>query len=93
MRNSFLKKLNSNINKTKKVADNYKKVWLNLPYLGDTGDHLVKYLIQKLNKSFNKNAKIIKRYKANRLAVFCDNKDHIQFQEKANVVNRITCPG
>ena len=54
---------------------------------------MAKNLIKKLNKSFNENVKIIKRYQANRLAVFCGNKDHIQFQEKANVVNRITCPG
>ena len=25
--------------------------------------------------------------------MFCSNKDHIQFQQKANVVCRITCPG
>ena len=25
--------------------------------------------------------------------MFCSNKDHIQFQQKPNVVYRITCPG
>ena len=25
--------------------------------------------------------------------MFCSNKDHIQFQQKANVIYRITCPG
>ena len=25
--------------------------------------------------------------------MLCSNKDHIHFQQKANVVHRITCPG
>ena len=46
VRNSLLKILNSNINKTKEqTLDDRKKVWLNLPYLGDKGDHLTKILI------------------------------------------------
>ena len=35
----------------------------------------------------------INLYNANKLAMFCSKKDHIQFQQKANVVYRITCPG
>ena len=92
--NSLLKRLNSNMNKTKEqTADDHKKVWLNLPYLGDKGEHLTKSLFQKLNKCFNENVKFIKGYKTNKLAMFCSNKDHIQSQQKANVIYRITCPG
>ena len=92
--NSLLKRLNSNINKTKEqTVNDRKKIWLNLPYLGDKGDHLTKSLIRKLNKCFNENVKLIKRYKTNKLGMFCSNKDHIQFQQKANIVYRIMCPG
>ena len=38
--------------------------------------------IQKLNKNFNENVKFIKRYKKNRLAMFCSPKDHFQFNRK-----------
>ena len=90
MRISLLERLKSNINKTKEqTIDDPKKIWLNLPYLGDKGDHLTKSLIRKLNKCFNENVKFIKRYKT----MFCSNKDHIQVQQKANVIYKITCPG
>ena len=61
VRNTLQKRLNSNINKTKgQTVDDRKKIWLNLPYLGDKGDHLTKSLIRKLNKCFNENVKFIK---------------------------------
>ena len=89
--NSLLKRLNSNINKTKEqTVDDRKKFWLSLPYLGGKGDRLAKILFRKLNKCFNEYVKFIKCYK---LATFCSNKDHIQFQQKANVIHRITCSG
>ena len=82
------------MNKTKEqTVDDRKKVWLNLPYLGEKGDHLTKSLIRKLNKCFNENVKFIKRYKTNKLAMFCSNKDHIQLQQKANIIYRITYSG
>ena len=88
VRNSLLKRLNSSINKTKEqTVDDRKKVWLNLPYLGDEVDDLTKSLIRKLNKCFNENVKFLKRYKTNKLGMFCSNKDHIQLQQK------LTCPG
>ena len=94
VRNSLLKRLSSNINKTKEqIIDNRKKVWLNLPYLGDKGDHLTKGLIRKLNRCFKENVKFIKRYNTKKLAMFCSSKDQIQFRQKANVIYRITCPG
>ena len=50
------------MNKTKEqTLDDRKKVSLNLPYLGDKGDHLTKSLIRKLNKCFNENVKLIMR--------------------------------
>ena len=36
---------------------------------------------------------LINLYNANKFAMFCSKKDHTQFQQKANVVYRITCPG
>ena len=44
------------------IVDDPKKVWLNIPYLSDQGDHLTKRLIQKLNKCFNGNVKFINGY-------------------------------
>ena len=50
------------MNKTKEqIIDNRKKVWLNLPYLGQKGDPLMKSLIQKLNKHFYENVKFINK--------------------------------
>ena len=64
--NSFLKRSNSNMNKTKEqIVDNLTKVWLNLPYLGDKGDYLINSLTRKLSKCFNENMKFIKHYKTN----------------------------
>ena len=41
------------MNKTKEQTfDDRKKVWLNLPYLGDKGDHLTKSLIRKVKQMF-----------------------------------------
>ena len=54
--------------------------------LSDKGDHLTRSLIRKLNRCFNKNVKFMKRYKTNKLAMFCSSKDYVQFQKKANVV-------
>ena len=94
VRNSLLKRLNPNMNKTKEqTVDDHKKVCLNLPYLGENGDHLTKSLIRKLNKCFNENVKFIKRYKTNKRAMYCSNKDHIQLQQRANIICRITYPG
>ena len=42
---------------------------------------------------FKENAKFIKRYKTNKLVMFCSSKDQIQFQKKTNVIFKITCPG
>ena len=62
--NSLLKRLNSNINKTKEqTVDDRKKFWLSLPYLGGKGDRLAKILFRKLNKCFNEYVKFIKCYK------------------------------
>ena len=92
VRNSLLKRLNSNINKKKEqTADDRKKIWMNIPYLGDKRDHLTKRLIRKLNKCLNENVKFMQCYKTNKLAMFCSIKD--QFQPNTNVVYRITCPG
>ena len=41
----------------------------------------------------NENVKFVKRYKTNKPGLFCSNKDDIQFQQKTNVVYRITCSG
>ena len=94
MRNFLLIGLSSNINKTKeRIIDNRKKVWLNLPRLRDKRDHLTKGLIRKLNKYFKENIKFVKLFNTKKLAMFCSSKDQIQFQQKDNVIYRITCPG
>ena len=50
------------MNKTREqISDNRKKVWLNLPYLGEKGDTLIKNVIQKLNKHFYENVKFINK--------------------------------
>ena len=73
--------------KKEQTADDCKKIWLNVPYLGDKRDHLTKRLIQKLNKCLNENVKFMQCYKTKKLAMFCSIKD--QFQPNTNAVYRI----
>ena len=44
----------------KKKCRRFAKVWINLPYLVDKGDHLTKNFIRKLKKCFHENVEFIK---------------------------------
>ena len=53
LRNSLLKRLSSKINKTKEqTVDDRKKIWLNLPYLGDKRRPFDETFNSKINQMF-----------------------------------------
>ena len=73
--------------------DDRKKIWLDLPYNGKLGKKLVTSLIKKLKRYFKVNVKIVVKYRTNKLSMFCPTKDRISWNQKANVMYIIQCPG
>ena len=70
-------------------------VYLNLPYIGSTGEHLVKSFRKKMKKFLNPKKKVnIKVFsKTTQLRNFTSTKDKIPVLSKSNVVYQIECPG
>ena len=70
-------------------------VWLNLPYIGSTGEHLVKAFRKKMKRILNpkKNVKIKTFFKTTQLKNFTSTKDKVPTLSKSNVVYEIVCPG
>ena len=97
VRNSIIHRLKSNLKNTRinnsNTPDDRKVVWLHLPYLGNKGEQLTNSLIRKLKRCFKENVKFNTIYKTNKLAMFCNTKDSISIDQKANVIYKITCPG
>ena len=79
--NKFLKQTK----KTDRTLVEKPTLWLNLPYLGKSGQFLVNNLEKKLNKSLS-DFKLKVMYKTNKLAMFCSNKDKLIPLNKGNVV-------
>ena len=75
-----------------RTSENRPTLWLNVPYLGKSGDFLIKNLEKKLRKSLS-DFKLRVIYGTNKINMFCSNKDPIQKLMKANVVYCFTCPG
>ena len=99
VRNSFINRLKSNINRNDNInnnKDDRKVIWINLRYLGKQtikGEQLTNSLTRKLKRSFKENIKFKTVYKTNKLSMFCNTKDSISAEQKSNVIYRITCPG
>ena len=70
-------------------------VYLDLPYIGSTGEHLVKSFRKKMKKFLNPKKKVnIKVFsKTTQLRNFTSTKDKIPVLSKSNVVYQIECPG
>lgn len=98
VRNSIINRLKSNLSNNKinngnNNPDDRKTIWLNIPYLGNKGENLTNSLIRKLKRCFKENVKFNTVYKTNKLAMFCNTKDNISIEQKANVIYKIKCPG
>ena len=92
VRRSICNKCLKETKKTDRTLVEKPTLWLNLPYLGKSGQFLVNNLEKKLNKSLS-DFKLKVMYKTNKLAMFCSNKDKLNPLNKANVVYSFTCPG
>ena len=92
VRKSICNKFLKETKKTDRTLVEKPTLWLNLPYLGKSGQFLVNNLEKKLNKSLS-DFKLKVMYKTNKLAMFCSNKDKLNPLNKANVVYLFTCPG
>ena len=70
-------------------------VYLNLPYIGSTGDHLVKSFRKKIRKFLDPTKKVnIKIFtKTTQIRNFTSTKDKVPVLSKSNVVYKIECPG
>ena len=70
-------------------------VYLNLPYIGSTGDHLIKSFRKKIKKFLDPKKKVnIKIFtKTTQIRNFTSTKDKIPVLSKSNVVYKIECPG
>ena len=74
---------------------NEKSVFIDLPYIGTTGERLVKQFKKKMKRLLNPDENInIKTYfKTTHLSVFTSAKDKIPKLSKSHVVYEIKCPG
>ena len=94
VRTSIIKRLETNLSNEKETRDDErKKIWLDLPYNGKQGEHLVQSLVKKLKRYFKENVNIIVKYRTNKLSMFCPTKDKVSWDQKANVIYIIQCPG
>jgi hypothetical protein len=70
-------------------------VWFNLPYIGSTGENLVKTFKKKFKSLLNpkKKVKINTFFKTTQLSNFTSTKDKVTTLMKSNVVYEVSCPG
>ena len=94
VRNSVIKRLETNRSRSKLTDDDYrKKVWLDLPYSGKLEEKLATSLIKKLKRYLKENVTVVVKYRTKKLSIFCPTKDIISWNQKANVIYIIQCPG
>ena len=70
-------------------------LWINLPYIGSTGENLVKAFKKKFRSVLNpkKKVKINTFFKTTQLTNFTSTKDKVALLMKSNVVYEVSCPG
>ena len=73
--------------------DDREKIWLDIPVFGKQGKQVVTSLIKKLKRYFKENFNIAVKYSTNKLSLFCPTKDIISWNQKANFIYLIQCPG
>ena len=91
---SLIKRLEINRSRSRLTDDDYrKKIWLDLPYNGKLGEKLVTSIIKKLKRYLKENVNIVVMYRTNKLSMFCPTKERTSWNQKANVIYIIQCPG
>ena len=80
---------------TTSISSDETCVWFDLPYIGPTGEHLVKNFKKKINRLLNSEKKInIKtHFKTTQLSIFAPTKDKVPSLSKSSVVYEVKCPG
>ena len=73
--------------------DDRKKIWLDSPYNDKLGEKLVTSLTKKLKRYFKEKVNTVVKYRTNKLFMCCTTKDRISWNQKANVISIIQCPG
>ena len=70
-------------------------LWFNVPYIGSTGENLIKAFRKKMTRLLNtkKKIKIKTFFKTSQLRDFASTKDRVPILSKSNVVYEVCCPG
>jgi hypothetical protein len=70
-------------------------LWFDVPYIGSTGDNLIKAFRKKITKLLDtkKKIKIQTIFKTSQLRDFASSKDKVPLLSKSNVVYEVCCPG
>ena len=66
---------------------------LKIPYMGPTGDKLVRTLKRKIAANLSRKVNIRVIYTTNKLSKFCSTKDRIPEDQRNNVIYLMRCPG
>ena len=69
------------------------KIWFRLPYVGKTGELLVKSCTEKIRRQLKIPVNFIVIYKTTKISYSIPNKDRILDLSRSNLVYEITCPG
>ena len=94
VQNSVIKQLETNRSRSRLTDDDYrKKIWFNVSYSAKLGEKLKTFLLKKLKRYFKENVNFVVKYRTNKLSMFCPTKDRIRWNQKANVIYIIQCPG
>ena len=75
-----------------KTDEEFVAVYLKLPYLGPSGDYLIKAFKRKMKRLLIPNVKFRIIYTTNKLSMFCSLKDKYPIHTKANLIYKFTCP-
>ena len=70
-------------------------LWFDVPYIGSTGENLIKAFRKKITKLLDtkKKIKIKTIFKTSQLRDFASAKDKVPLLSKSNVVYEVRCPG
>ena len=89
--------VNSSVNQQPEKDDDPDEItlWFNVPYIGSTGESLIKSFRKKIVRLLNtkKKIKIKTFFKTTHLRDFASSKDKVPLLSKSNVVYEVCCPG
>ena len=83
----------SSENRLMEEADETPIFTLKLPYIGNSGDKLVKTLKRKIHQNVSGKIRLRVLFTTNKIAKFCSVKDRLPDPQKNGIVYKIKCPG